>query len=161
MNNTTDSQTATSPDSVNRTIRAVIIDDDPIIARYMQARLTARFDGIDIETQNEPIAAPGMDIYMVDNQFGERAMASTLVEEIKRTTPEALIIIMSSTLDYALLSFLMNRGCNGIYDKKTPLDNEIVFELIADHIKAITKKAEKANRKPSFLNRIQSLFGKK
>ena len=158
MSNTADSQTAISPDTVNRKIRAVIIDDDPIIAMYMRARLTARFEGIEIETQDEPVAAPGMDIYMVDNQFGERAMASTLVEEIKNTTPEALIIIMSSTLDYALLSFLMNRGCNGIYDKKTPLDNEIVFELIDDHIKEITKKAKKSNRKPSFLQRIKSLF---
>jgi hypothetical protein len=143
---------------VGKLIRAIIIDDDPIVSMYMRARLNVKFgEDLIIETQNEPMIVPGLDIYIVDNQFGRDLLGTTLVTEIRKTAPDALIIAMSSTLDHNILTELMNRGCNGAYDKKHPLDNDMVFTLIANHIDRKKNRMEERPKR-SIIDRIKSMF---
>lgn len=141
-------------------IRAVIIDDDPIVAMYMRARISVRHKDIIIDTQHDPVIIPGMDIYIIDNEFDGAELAPDLVAEIRKTCPKALIIVMSATLTYDLLSSVLNNGCNGIYDKNKPKGNTDVFEMIGSYIESVEHEREvKMIQRDSFVQKLLSLFG--
>ena len=140
-------------------ISAVIIDDDPIVSMYMRARVQNRHKEILIYTQHEPVIIPGMDIYIIDNQFDGEELAPDLVAEIRKTCPNALIIVMSATLTYDLLSSVLNNGCNGIYDKNKPKGNIDVFEMIRSYIESLEHEREvKRIQRNSFVQKLLSFF---
>jgi len=149
-----------------RHIRVVIVDDDPITGMYMRARLAVKLKDIGevlIDVMTEPLIVPGYDVYIIDNQFNEMSLASILVADARRTAPESLIITMSATLDYRTIALIVNRGCNGVYDKSNPLDNETVIDMLINYTKALQEKIETAKARVCLLTRIikrvLNLFG--
>lgn len=143
-------------------IAAAIIDDDPIVSMYMRARVQNRHKELLIHTQHDPIIIPGMDIYIIDNQFDGEELAPDLVAEIRKTCPKALIIVMSATLTYDLLSAVLNNGCNGIYDKNKPKGNIDVFEMIKSYIEGLEHEREvKRLQRQSFVQKLLSFLGVK
>lgn len=143
-----------------RRVRLVVIDDDSITLMYMRAFLSNRFKDVIVETQQEPLIIPGYDVYMIDNQFDETSMAINLIEEIKKTSPKSLIISMSSTLDYNILLEMVNRGCNGVYDKRNPRDNELVLDLMRHFIDSVQAEIDKDEemKNLSFYQKLKNLF---
>lgn len=125
-----------------------IIDDDPIAALYMHRRLTMNFPESNVSTYLEPDIKQELDIYFVDNDFNGHPMAATLLQEIRKLNPNALVVAMSSTLDNQTLQKLMNGGCNAVYDKTRPHEGEAVFEVVSNYMRVMeqTRKGQTCNR---------------
>ena len=129
-----------------RPIRAVVIDDDPIVALCMRERVASKFKDVIVETQCEPtIQEPAYDIYIIDNEFDGVVKGPELVKRINVVNENALIVAMSGTLTPDMLTILVNRGCNGIYDKRNPGDNDTVFDVILGYINRLKHTRERDN----------------
>ena len=106
----------------DRPLRLLVLDDDPWARRLIEHRVRARFPSLSISATAEPAAAPGYDIYLVDNEFDGDRVATGLVAELRRVAPEAAIVVLSAQLDAWTLRRLIASGCNGAFDKCDPDD---------------------------------------
>ena len=138
-----------------------IIDDDQFVASIMKTALLLRFNNLKIECFTEPIVVPMMDIYFIDNDFEGSKFAKKLLLNIRETNPNALVIVMSSTVDLETLEDLVNGGVNAIWDKRVDEveQNENVFSVIKNYITVLDKlrHEEEKNVKYSF-NSIRALL---
>lgn len=144
----TQKNTTASPALSGAQFNIGIIDDDPIAALSMRHRLNLKFPECTVNTYLEPIVTPMLDIYFVDNDFNGQAMATALLREIRELNPNALVVVMSSTLDNETLQKLMNGGCNAVYDKARPHDGEAVFDVIANYMQVLTQIRKSQTRNP-------------
>ncbi|MFT5825809.1 MAG: DNA-binding NarL/FixJ family response regulator, partial [Yoonia sp.] len=134
--------------STDHTPRIGIIDDDPIAAGSMRARLLQKFSQCSVTVYDQPIVTPMLDVYCVDNDFNGQPMATTLLREIREQNPNALVVAMSSTLEQPTLLALMNGGCNAVYDKNKPHDCDAAFEVIANYLAVLQRLREGHTRTP-------------
>ena len=125
-----------------------IIDDDPIAATVMRARLKIQFPNCQIRIYDQPVVDPQLDVYFVDNDFNGSALATELLGEIRALNPNALVIAMSATLGNETLQKLMNGGCNAVYDKNQPSNGEPVFEVIGNYLEVLNRLKNSPTRSP-------------
>ncbi len=137
-----------SVSSTDHTARIGIIDDDPIAAGCMRARLQQSFPRTSVTIYNQPVVTPTLDIYFVDNDFDGKCMATTLLHEIRELNPNALVVAMSATLEQPTLLELMNGGCNAVYDKNHPHDCGAVFEVIENYLSVLERLRASHTRNP-------------
>lgn len=118
-----------------------IIDDDQFVASIMRTALLLRFNNLKIDCYAEPVVMPMMDIYFIDNDFEGSKLAKKLLLNIRETNPNALVIVMSSTVDLETLEDLVNGGVNAIWDKRVDEieQNENVFNVIKNYITIVDK----------------------
>lgn len=116
-----------------------IIDDDPIAATVMRARLRIQFPECSITIYDKPVVEPHLDVYFVDNDFDGSALATELLSEIRKLNPNALVVAMSATLESDTLKALINGGCNAVYDKNQPRNGEPVFEVIGNYFDVLDR----------------------
>ncbi|MGB0258145.1 MAG: hypothetical protein ACPGES_05810 [Coraliomargarita sp.] len=128
--------------------RVGIIDDDPIAATVMRARLRILFPECSITIYDKPVVEPHLDVYFVDNDFGGNALATELLREIRKLNPDALVVAMSATLRSHTLKDLMNGGCNAVYDKNQSNTGDPVFEVMANYLKALSQTRSTHTRTP-------------
>lgn len=121
----------------NTSYQIGIIDDDPIAANFMRARLKNNFPTTSIAVSTDPVIPPMLDVYFVDNDFGGQALATALLQEIRELYPNSLVVVMSSTLEKEMLQNLMNGGCNAVYDKNRPDQSESVFEVVRNYLQVL------------------------
>ena len=133
-----------------------IIDDDPVAANCMSARLKLKYPDIAISIYSEPVVTPTLDVYFVDNNFNGQYMATKLLQEIRELNPNALVIAMSSSLNNETLQKLMNGGCNAVYDKNRPHESKAVFDVINNYLNVLNQVRGEAKRSP-FGGAVQSL----
>ncbi len=135
-----------------------IIDDDPIAATVMRARLAIQFPQCAIEIYDQPIVTPMLNVYFIDNDFNGHRLATKLLKEIRQTNPNALVVAMSSTLENDTLKALINGGCNAVYDKNQPSNCDPVFEVIGNYINVL-EQLEVMQQRNRFSSIAQSLRG--
>jgi DNA-binding NarL/FixJ family response regulator len=138
----------TQVSSKDHTARIGIIDDDPIAAGCMRARLLQKFSPCSVTVYDEPVVTPTLDVYFVDNDFNGQRMATQLLREIRELNPNALVVAMSSTLEQPTLLALMNGGCNAVYDKNQPHDCDAVFEVIENYLSVLQRLRAGHTRNP-------------
>lgn len=137
-----------APSRPSAQIKIGIIDDDPIAASFMAARLNLKFPESTVNSYSEPIVPPMLDVYFVDNEFNGQRMATKLLREIREMNPHALVVAMSSTLENETLQELINGGCNAVYDKNRPQDSQAIFEVIANYIQVLKQIRSSPTRRP-------------
>lgn len=137
-----------APSRPSTKIKIGIIDDDPIAASFMAARLKLKFPESTVSSYAEPVVTPMLDVYFVDNDFNGQRMATTLLREIREVNPHALVVAMSSTLENETLQELMNGGCNAVYDKKRPQDGEAMFEVVGNYLQVLKQIRSNQTRRP-------------
>ena len=118
-----------------------IIDDDPIISATVSAVLRSHFADLEIETFEEPVIFPALDIYFIDNQFNGECYIENLLKEIREINPNALVIAMSATLNLELLERLMNNGCNATWNKKWEKREEIL-DIIQEYMNTLKRERD-------------------
>ena len=128
--------------------RIGIIDDDPIAATVMRARLRIQFPECTITIYDKPVVEPQLDVYFVDNDFNGSRLATQLLKEIRSLNPNALVVAMSSTLENDTLQELMNGGCNAVYDKNQPGNGEPVFQVIGNYLDVLNRLRTSQTRTP-------------
>jgi hypothetical protein len=140
--------------------RVAIIDDDPVIGGIMTVALNGRFPELDTYLYTNPDIIPKMDIYFIDNEFNGKYMASRLLLDIREVNPNALIIAMSATLELKTVEYLMNHGCNGVWDKNhIGSQSDDVYTIIENYINIMNKVKAKKDKQCS-LKSIQNALSK-
>ncbi len=118
-------------------VRALIVDDDPWSLRLLRGMLRECFPMLSIETRSLPVAEPGYNMYLIDNDFKGKMMAASLARDIRVVAPDALIIAFSGTLDRKTLVSLLNAGCDGACDKSRLSEMSGVMEVIQRYCESI------------------------
>lgn len=119
-------------DETRRTSRLLLIDDDPVVAGILALRIQRSCPGVAVDCQNKPVATPGYDIYVVDNDFGGSQEGVRLAESLAVVSPGATVLVLSSFLDTTLLKRAVNVQCKGAFDKRDPDDVALLLRAIAD-----------------------------
>jgi CheY-like chemotaxis protein len=117
--------------------RILVLDDSLVHCKAMAAKLQTLIVACHVDTTCEPLAPPGYDVYIVDNEFDGKECAQELVRSIKMHSPSALIILCSSSMDYAKLSRAMNKGADAIIDKTRYEDFLDTLEIITEYLNAL------------------------
>ncbi len=115
---------------MQRKIRTLVVDDDVLAARLVEARLLQQFPEMVIESTTNPTALGSHDVYLIDNDFNGTKLGSSLARTLRADYPESLIIAFSGTLDGDLLKTLINAGCNGACEKSSADDFNTMLEMI-------------------------------
>jgi len=126
--------------------RFLILDDDQIVATVMHRHLGTCFPNAIIEISTEALALPNYDIYFIDNDFGGKQLAFTLLNQIREISPFALVVAMSNTLDLRVMKELVNGGCNAVYDKRFPEQSNAAREVIQNYISIVEEKSSRSNQ---------------
>ena len=119
---------------MTRKIRTLVVDDDVLAARMVEARLLHRFPRMVIESTTQPTDLGNYDIYLIDNDFNGTELGLSLARTIRADHPDALVVAFSGTLTGDLLKRLLNAGCNGACDKSSIEDLDTMLELIAPFV---------------------------
>ena len=115
---------------MSQSIRALLLDDDPLFAAGFRRRFRIAFPDAELETRTEPRVDGDFDLYFLDNQFDGEELAERLLNQVRVVNPDALVIAVSATLDADILKSLLNLGCNGACDKSKLSDLEEMFRLV-------------------------------
>ena len=139
-------------------VRALILDDDAQAADFMKAVFAAELPDLQITTRLEPDISGQFDMYYIDNDFNGRLLATELADNIRASKPDALIIAASSHLDAETLSGLLNRGCNGSWNKSKPEELPKLVEISRRYYQAIMERRRMGDAPPGgFINAIHSI----
>ena len=125
---------------MSQSIRALLLDDDPLFAAGFRRRFRLAFPDAVLETRTDPRVDGDFDLYFLDNQFEGEELAERLLNEVRVVNPGALVIAVSASLDADILKSLLNLGCNGACDKSKLSDLEEMFRLVRRFIN--NRKAE-------------------
>lgn len=115
---------------MNKLHKLIVMDDDPHFAGMLALNLQQRFPELVVTTidKSEPVA--GYDIYILDNDFGGEKHGAALAEKVRKQSPQSLVIMLSATLELALLKRLVNCHAAGVFDKSEPDEMERMMRLI-------------------------------
>lgn len=119
------------------TIRALVLDDEPIFHAVLSRMLEATVPGIEVETRTDPDPSGEFDIYFIDNEFDQVHRAASLAEEIRRDHPNELVLAFSGTLNTDVLKGLINAGCNGVCDKSNPEDLPMAMTIVKEFVEGM------------------------
>lgn len=117
--------------------RVGVINDDPIAAASMRARIQLRFPVCRVSIFNEPIVPPNLDIYFIDNDFDGQPLGKILLKKIRSVAPRAPVIVVSAGLDPATKRELGRSGCDALYDKNEPRKSEAAFDVVEHYIERL------------------------
>jgi DNA-binding NarL/FixJ family response regulator len=141
-------------------VRVLVLDDDPMAAAMIKARIHQYLPGSHVQLEAQPKASPGYDIYFIDNDFDGQAMGHDLIEEVRRLAPRALVVAFSGTLDAALLRRLMNLGCDAVCDKSHPEEFPDALRTVRDYVDLLEVEARpNQNARLGLVDLVQSLRG--
>jgi DNA-binding NarL/FixJ family response regulator len=115
---------------MTRKKRLIILDDDKSICEILLMRIRSACPELDAVAIQEPVAVPGYDIYIIDNDFGGRPEASRLAEAIAKASPGAAVLMLSSMLEVNLLKRALGLACKGAFDKRDPADVTMLVETV-------------------------------
>lgn len=110
-------------------LRALILDDDPWMARVLEARLRSLIPDLQVVHRVEPDCSGQFDVYLVDNSFEAGHAAVDLVHEIRADRPDAVVIVLSGNLRREELVALVSAKCDQVYEKGGP---EVLEQLAVD-----------------------------
>jgi DNA-binding NarL/FixJ family response regulator len=116
--------------------RALVLDDDPWAIELIRGHLAERFPALNVESRLEPDPTGEFDVFLIDNDFRGEPRAEALANQIRRRSPQALIVAFSSTLSADLLRSLINGGCNGACEKGNPAELEDLTHIIHAYLSA-------------------------
>lgn len=112
--------------------RLLLIDDDPVVSEILMLRIKHSCPMVEATSISDPLAPPGYDIYVVDNNFGGRHEGVRIAETIATASPGAVIFMLSSFLEVRVLKRVMGVQCRGAFDKREPEDIAALLRAIAD-----------------------------
>jgi DNA-binding response OmpR family regulator len=140
---------------LNKLHKLIVMDDDPHFAGMLALNLQQRFPELVVTTidKSEPVA--GYDIYILDNDFRGEKHGALLAEQVRKQSPSSLVIMLSATLELALLKRLVNCHAAGVFDKSEPDEMERMMRLIDAFICSPIVTPKK--RKESFKNTVASV----
>lgn len=115
---------------MNKLHKLIILDDDPHFAGMLALNLQQRFPELVVTSNNQSEAIAGYDIYILDNDFGGEKHGAALAEQVRRLSPQSLVIMLSATLELSLLKRLVNCHAAGVFDKSEASDMERMMRLI-------------------------------
>jgi hypothetical protein len=92
---------------------------------------------LQVDTRSEPTIEPGYHIYLIDNDFSGILRGASLASEIRRVSPDGLVIAFSGNLDRLTLLNLLNSGCDGVCDKANIGDLPRVMAVIQRYVEAL------------------------
>jgi len=130
----------------------LLIDDDPFALEHMELLLSTHFPEVEFEKRTIPDVDGRFDFYFVDHDFGGSRVGPTVVDEIRRRNPQALIFGFSVNLDADTLRKLINAGCNGVCDKTEPGNWKPVLKLME---KRLEEMAERHKRETGFFGGVK------
>ena len=113
-------------------LRIAIVDDDPFVAAHLQIALAERLPSAELFMIEEPVAPAGYDVYVIDNDFGGRAVGGELHDRVRAVAPDALVLAYSAELDSSFLRRLMRGGARDAYDKESAGDREALVLAIVE-----------------------------
>ncbi|WND03268.1 response regulator [Temperatibacter marinus] len=114
--------------------KLLIIDDDPHFSGLLALKLKRKFEHLTVSCFDKEKVIDGYDIYVLDNDFRGKKCGADLAEEIRKKSPNSLVIILSATLEFKLLKRLVNCHAAGVFDKSNPKDIETLFALIKEYL---------------------------
>ena len=116
--------------------RLIILDDDMTVCDVLLKRFRgACSTQIEAYALHEPVAVPGFDIYVVDNNFGGKQEGIRLAEAIAKVSPGAAILMLSSQLEVGLLKRAIGLKVVGAFDKCEPSDVTTLVETVAQLVR--------------------------
>ncbi len=134
-------------------IRIQIIDDDFWCAEAIKAMLMDIDPGIVFEYSEEPSPVDGCDIYIIDNEFGNKDHAESIVGEVRKNNPEAMIMVCSGTMDRIQYKNVINAGCDIAVEKGNTADRETMMVAIGRQVLA----SRSSSRKISLVHVIKDI----
>jgi len=118
--------------------RALLLDDDPSALALLRHELLEACPGLVVETRTTPdVSGPARDVYVVDNDFAGSPQAAPLLEAIRATAPDALVLAWSARLEVATLKRLVNAGCDGAFSKQDREETAQAVRLVAARVAAV------------------------
>lgn len=120
-------------------IRALILDDQVWSQELLQSLLTEIFPSLEIECRSEPDPSGEFDLYFLDNDFDGRSLAGELAHDVRKVSPDSLVIAFSGTLTAQDLKELIKAGCDGVCDKSVPEDLPVTMEIVQTYLEALEK----------------------
>lgn len=114
--------------------KILIIDDDDFFCRMLSLKLRKVFPFAGISTRNDAKAQKGYDVYIIDNDFDGACEGARLAERLGVEEPNALIVMLSGSLDQKTLMRLVNCQTNAVFDKCEEQDLVRLTALIDQHL---------------------------
>lgn len=112
--------------------RLLLIDDDPVTSEILLLRIAQHCPLVEAWSEQQPVAPPGYDIYVVDVNFGGRQEGVRLAEAIAANSPGAEVFLLSSHLEVPVLKRAMGAQCRGAFDKREPEDVAALLRAISE-----------------------------
>jgi len=132
---------------MSRPVRALLLDDDPSALAVLKHELLTAVPGLDVDERSTPdVSGPAYDVYVVDNDFDGRACAGHLLETIRTTAPDALVLAWSARLDAPTLKRLVNAGCDGAFAKQDREEMRRAVGIVAARADALRRPARRRGR---------------
>tara|TARA_R110002096_G_scaffold243628_3_gene435775 strand:- start:1520 stop:1993 length:474 start_codon:yes stop_codon:yes gene_type:complete len=142
---------------MNKLHKLLILDDDPHYSGMLALKLKSRFPELMVSSSEQKSILHGYDIYILDNDFGGEKCGAKLAEEVRTTSPNSLVVILSGTLEFNLLKRLVNCHAAGVFDKSQISEVDTLMCLIENYIQTpvVTVQGEK----PSLIETLGSISG--
>lgn len=138
---------------MQKTLRALVIDDDQDAAEWLVYQLQTRFPEMQTELRLSPNVTGDFNIYFIDNDFHGTSLAGLLAETVRAQHPQALIVAFSARLDNPTLKRLVNAGCDGAFDKSSPQDVGRMIDIVA----AYSQRPGSESVSGGFLSAVRSI----
>jgi DNA-binding NarL/FixJ family response regulator len=126
-------------------VRIQIIDDDFWCAEAIKAMVMDIDPTIVFEYSEEPSPVHGCDIYIIDNEFGNKDHAESIVREVRKNNPEAMIMVCSGTMDRVRYKNVINAGCDVAVEKGNAADRETMMVAIGRYVLANRSSTRKVS----------------
>lgn len=145
---------------MNKLRKLIIMDDDPHYAGMLALKLRMQFPELVVSSYNKADLPGGYDIYVLDNDFFGEKCGAQLAEDVRKIAPQSLVIVLSGTLEFALLKRLVNCHAAGVFDKSKEDDLTHMMNLIEQFLllPQETAKASRTVSVPGMLKGIQELM---
>ncbi|MBO6504443.1 MAG: hypothetical protein JJ850_12515 [Kordiimonadaceae bacterium] len=115
---------------MNKLRKLIIMDDDPHYAGMLALKIRMQFPELMVSSYNKADLPGGYDVYVLDNDFFGEKCGAQLAEEVRKIAPRSLVIVLSGTLEFALLKRLVNCHAAGVFDKSKEDDLTQMMGLI-------------------------------
>jgi DNA-binding NarL/FixJ family response regulator len=138
---------------MNKTPKALVIDDDQDAAEWLVYQLQTRFPGMHTELRLSPSITGTFDLYFIDNDFHGTSLAGALAEAVRDQHPHALIVAFSARLDNPTLKQLVNAGCDGAFDKSNPAEVAQMLSIVEAYLQRINQET----RPGGFFSAVRSI----
>ena len=141
-------------------VRALLLDDDPGALALLRHELRLACPSLEIEVRGEPdVSGPARDVYVVDNDFSGDSRAGDLLEAVRATAPDALVLAWSARLDAPTLKRLVNAGCDGAFAKQDREETARAVRLVASRARELRRgRRHPGTSVASLLDAVTSLL---